>query len=126
MTAKRLLAVDDEVEFGRFVARVARGLDYVVEVTTTAEDFMAAFQRFDPDVIVLDMIMPRMDGVELIRWLGRAKCRARIVIISGFNPAYAKMAELLGDAWGILSVITLAKPVSLIDLRAALEPAGLA
>ncbi|HVJ51800.1 MAG TPA: response regulator [Aliidongia sp.] len=120
MGTKRLLVVDDEADFGRFVARVAGALDYDVETTTNATDFMARFHSFDPDIVVLDIVMPEMDGVELVQWLVSVKCRARIIIISGYNPLYAQLAESLAAAQGILSVSTMTKPIKLADLRAIL------
>lgn len=124
MTGKRLLVIDDEADFAKFVARVASAMKFEVKVTTNAQDFMAAFNRFDPDVIILDIVMPDMDGLELIQWLAQEKCRARIVILSGFNPEFARMGELMATARGILSVTSMTKPVSIADLRNAIEPGG--
>ena len=131
MTKPRLLVIDDEPNFGKFVARVARVLGFDVEVTTCGNDFMAAVPRFQPEVIVLDIVMPDMDGVELIQWLAARGTAARVIISSGFNPQYANMAKILGTASGILSVMTLPKPVALADLQRALmigqeppEPGG--
>ena len=82
MNEKRLLVVDDEVAFGAFVRRVAQGLDFAVEVTSTADAFKEAYERFHPTVIVLDIVMPETDGIELIRWLGTMNCTARITSLS--------------------------------------------
>src|ERR1700685_1409142 len=112
MTNRRLLIIDDEIDFGKFVSRVASALGYAVEITTRGEDFMAAVLRDPPDVIILDVVMPKMDGVELIRWLAEQQSTARIIVVSGFNPHYAQMVEYLGTAQGILSVTTLLKPIA--------------
>jgi DNA-binding response OmpR family regulator len=120
MTDRRLLIIDDEVDFGKFVSRVASALGYQVEITTRGEDFMAAVLRVPPDVIILDIVMPQMDGVELIRWLAARRSPARIIVVTGFNPHYAKMVAGLGTAHGILSITTLVKPISIADLKVAL------
>jgi YesN/AraC family two-component response regulator len=71
------------------------------------------------------MIMPEIDGIELIEWLASVGCAARIVIISGFTPVYSKTAVSLGAAMGLLSISRLVKPVSLTTLTALLdEPAA--
>ena len=125
MTANRLLIVDDEPDFAAAVRRVAEKLDFVVEATTRGRDFKEIYQRFDPTVIILDMIMPEVDGIELMDWLASVKSTARIIIISGFTPLYAKTAASLGEAKGLTSILRLVKPVSLATLTAALqEPAG--
>ena len=65
MSSKRLLIVDDEPEFGKFVRKVAEEMEFEVRVTTRAPDFKEAYVAFDPTVIVLDVIMPGTDGIEL-------------------------------------------------------------
>ena len=120
MTNRRLLIIDDEADFGKFVSRVASALGYEVEVTTQSADFMAAVQRAPPDVIILDIVMPGMNGIELIRWLGEQHSAARIIVVTGFNPHYAQMVEGLGIAHGIRSITSLLKPIAIADLKAVL------
>jgi CheY-like chemotaxis protein len=120
VTQKKVLVIDDEIEFGRLVGRVARELGQEVEITTNATQFMESITRFKPDLIVMDMVMPDTEGIELIRWLTKAQYKARVIVATGYNPEYAKMAALMAKAEGILEVSTLAKPVRLVDLRAAL------
>ena len=118
---KRLLIVDDERAFGQFVNEVGIGLGFDVVVTEKASDFMSAYNETMPTNIVLDMVMPEIDGVELITWLANKKCTAKIIIVTGYNPRYIELAEDLGDAKGLPDIISLTKPVSLSDLRAALS-----
>lgn len=120
MSVGRLLLIDDEVDFGVFVRRVAQKLGLEVELTTRARDFKEAYKRFDPTIIVLDIVMPDVDGIEMMQWLNKEKCTARIVIISGYDPNYAKMAETLGNVAGNRSITRLRKPVSVADLETAL------
>lgn len=121
MAQRKVLVIDDEIEFGRLVGRVAQELDMEVEVTTNATQFMEAIVRFKPDIIVMDMVMPGTEGIELIRWLTKARYKARVIVASGYNPEYAKMAALMAKAEGTLEVSALAKPVRVADLRAALS-----
>lgn len=118
---KKVLVIDDEIEFGRLVGRVANELGHEVEITTNATQFMESIGRFKPDLIVMDMVMPGTEGIELIRWLTKAQYKARVIVATGYNPEYAKMAALMAKAEGILDVSTLNKPVRLADLRAALN-----
>jgi CheY-like chemotaxis protein len=117
---KRLLVCDDEPMFGKFVQRVAVALGYQVVVTCDGEAFMDAYGRFQPTTIILDMIMPEMDGNELVLWLAQQRCTADLIIITGYSPDYAMNAKLLAEYKGLRSVTTLRKPVSVFDLRAAL------
>ena len=121
MSEKRLLVCDDQADFAEFVRAVAEPMGYEVSIQTRSTRFAEAYESFLPDVIVLDMVMPDMDGTEIIRWLSQKGTGARVVIASGYSPKYAEMARLIGEARGLLNIKTLAKPVSVEALRAALS-----
>lgn len=121
MPAKRMLIVDDEPRFASFVERVAVRLGYDVEITTHGREFMAAYNRQKPDIVVIDMVMPDIDGNELVLWLVEQECAADIFIITGYHPDYAVNARLLAEYKGLRSVQTLSKPVSVARLREALS-----
>ena len=122
MRGKRLLICDDEPAFGRFVRRVAEDLGYTVCVTTEGHAMIEAYRSFDPTTIVLDMIMPGMDGNELVLWLAKQSCTARLIIITGYTPDYAAHAKVLAEYKGLRPVTTLHKPIEVSELRAALAP----
>ena len=124
MDRKRLLIVDDEPRFAAFVERVAEPLGYDVEITNHGRDFQSAYQRDRPDIVVIDMVMPDIDGNELVLWLVEQRCAADIIIITGYHPDYAVNARLLAEFKGLRSVATLSKPVSVGRLREALTHAG--
>jgi DNA-binding response OmpR family regulator len=121
-SAKRLLVVDDEPEIREIIRRAASGLDYDVETTENASEFKKAYESFDPTVIVLDIVMPQTDGIELIKWLIECGATAGIIVASGYNPLYAKMAATLGTDRG-LSVSYLDKPFKIGALRNAIREA---
>ncbi len=68
------------------------------------------------------MIMPGMDGNEVVIWLARQKSPARLIIITGYAPDYAAHAKVLAEYKGLGPVTTLHKPVEVDQLRAALGP----
>lgn len=122
MRQKNILIIDDEAKFATFVGRVAAPLGYDnVEVTTHGRDFQTAFRRLKPDLVVIDMVMPEIDGNELILWLVAQGYRGDLVIITGYSPDYAVNARLLAEYKGLRSVRTLSKPVSVVRLREALN-----
>jgi CheY-like chemotaxis protein len=121
MSAKRLIVIDDEAGFCEYVASVAVDLGYDVRTCGSFREFEQLYDGFEPSIILLDMVMPDVDGIEIIKWLVGKQCTARIVVTTGYNPQYAKMASLFGTTKGIASVTTLGKPVRLADLRAALS-----
>ncbi len=124
MQDKRLLICDDEPAFGRFVKNVAEDLGYAVRVTTEGRAFIEAYGGFKPTTIILDMIMPGMDGNELVLWLAKQRCTARVIIITGYTPDYAMHAKILAEFKGLGPVTTLHKPIEISRLRAVLGPSA--
>jgi CheY-like chemotaxis protein len=122
MQTNRLLICDDEPAFGRFVKNVAEDLGYEVYVTTEGRAFIEAYDSFKPTTIVLDMIMPGMDGNELVLWLAERNCTARVIIITGYTPDYAAHAKVLAEYKGLGPVTTLHKPIEVSRLRSVLAP----
>lgn len=122
MAAKRLLVMDDEAAFGRFVRRIAEGEGYEVEILTQPREFAETFDRFQPNMVVLDVVMPEIDGIELIRWLIAREAHIRLVIMTGFNPMYATMGAVLAEAHGLMEVTSVVKPIGVADLRKLLNP----
>lgn len=120
MTVKRLLVIDDEPEFGEFVRKVAVDQGYEVEVTTQGRAFQEAYRRHQPTTVVLDMVMPEMDGNELVLWLMQQGYAADLIIITGYSPDYAADAKRLAEFKGLRSVTTLTKPIRLAELRTVL------
>jgi len=120
MNARRLLVMDDNAEFRLFVRRVAEGEGFAVQDVAEMAELQDAYGRFEPTLIVLDIVMPETDGIEVLRWLGGRDCRARIFVVTGHNPHYAKLAARLGDTYG-LNVAMLYKPLRAAMLRQALQ-----
>ncbi|HRF61429.1 MAG TPA: response regulator [Candidatus Competibacter sp.] len=121
MSDKRLLIVDDEPGFGEFVRDVAQNLGYKVLVTTNGFDFQKSYTDFQPSKIVLDMVIPDIDGNELLLWLLQQGYAADLIIATGYSPDYAQDAKILAEFNGLRTVTTLVKPVSLAQMRAALS-----
>ena len=118
---KRLLVVDDEQDFCDFVRRVAEGMDYCVRTLTDSSKFQTSYNDVQPDVVILDMVMPDQDGFEVIDWMVENECGARVVLVTGYNPHYAKSAQIQAAARGIFQVKSFTKPISVRKLRAALD-----
>ncbi len=118
---KRLLLVDDEPGMTDFIEAVAEGESFEVRTSNRPTDFKESFRKYPPDAIILDLAMPGIDGVELLRWLAEENCKARIVIISGFDRRVLDAAGRMGEASGLRIVDTLSKPIRLADMREALK-----
>jgi DNA-binding NtrC family response regulator len=117
---KRLLVIDDEIEIGEFIRVVAEEMGYEVRVTASADEFRSLCDTFAPTVIMLDVVMPDIDGIELLRYLAGKHCRARVMVMSGYSAKYLESAERLSQAYGLGHVEPLTKPIRLAKLREVL------
>lgn len=94
---------------------------------TQVPDGHTALRHFDDginppvDVGIIDLALPGMDGLELIRRLAEARCRAGIVIIGAQSNAVLFSVETMALAYGINLLGTIAKPVSPARLTELIE-----
>ncbi len=121
MNRDRLLVIDDDAGFRSFVRRVSETVGYETVVTEDADDFKEKVRSWRPSVIILDLQMPKVDGVELLRSLGETKSAAKILIASGFDVKVVETAARLAAERGLAIAGSLHKPVRAAMLRDRLE-----
>jgi DNA-binding response OmpR family regulator len=111
MTQPRLLLIDDEPTLAEFLADAARESGFDPVITSEDEEFRSAFREQRPEMVALDLGMPGMDGVELIRFLAGEDYDAPVLIVSGFDRRVLETAFRLGEALGLTMVGPVEKPV---------------
>jgi DNA-binding response OmpR family regulator len=121
LDTKRLLVVDDEAAICDFVKQVAEESGFVVATASTHEQFRAAYESFRPTAILLDLVMPDVDGIALLGILADTDCRAKILIMSGYHPELLRSGFRLGDGYQLDVKGTLHKPFGSTELRVALQ-----
>jgi DNA-binding response OmpR family regulator len=121
MPQPKLLLIDDEPALADFVASAAAGCGFDPVVTSDDQQFRDAFLEERPDTVVLDLGMPGMDGVELIRFLAEQDYRSPVLIVSGFDRRVLESAFRLGEALGLSMAGPLEKPVRLEQLETMLK-----
>jgi EAL domain-containing protein (putative c-di-GMP-specific phosphodiesterase class I) len=89
-------------------------------VTTQAATFL---EKLTPDttLILLDLMMPGMDGIELLRLLAERNCKADIVLISSVGKRTIESAGQLGEILGLSIVGHLQKPFPMAELKKLLQ-----
>ncbi|KQX69746.1 response regulator [Angustibacter sp. Root456] len=113
----RALVVEDEIALGRALAINLRAHGYDVEAVADGASALAAAARRPPDVVVLDLGLPDLDGVEVVEGL-RGWSSVPIVVLSARHDRGQKVAAL--DA-GADDYVT--KPFDLVELLARLRAA---
>ena len=120
MTRPWLIVVDDEPEMGEFVCNVATKHGFQAVNATHATEFVTQY-RDDSRVIILDLFMPDIDGIELIRFLGRRKSNASIILMSGVDKSVLYSAQELALELGLHLLGTMSKPFRKDELVSLLE-----
>ena len=111
-TGARALVVEDAAEFRELVGGVLRREGFVVEVAEDGPAAIAAARAAEPDVVVLDIGLPGMDGVEVCRQL-RTFTDAYVVMVTGRQE---EVDKLIGLSVGADDYVT--KPFSARELVA--------
>jgi DNA-binding response OmpR family regulator len=129
MSQPRLLLIDDEPALAAFLARAAEESGFEPVVTGRDDEFRAAFLANRPDMVEVDLGMPGMDGVELLRFLAGHEYQNPVLIFSGFDRRVLDSAFRLGEALGLNMAGPVEKPVRfevlesvLSQLRSSLVP----
>lgn len=119
----RILLIDDEPALADFIASAAELSGFDPSVTSDDQAFRARFVDETPAMVALDLQMPGMDGVELLRFLADQDFRGPVLIISGFDRRVLDSAFRLGEALGLDMVGPLEKPARLDDVERILDGA---
>jgi DNA-binding response OmpR family regulator len=117
----RLLLIDDEPALAEFLANAARECGFEPVVTSDDAEFRGTFVSARPHMVALDLGMPGMDGVELLRFLAEQEYRSPVLIVSGFDRRVLESAFRLGEALGLSMVGPVEKPVRLEALEQVLS-----
>lgn len=121
MPLPRLLLIDDEPALAAFVAKAADMCGFEPVIADQDQHFRDSFLKERPKMVALDLGMPGMDGVELLRFLADEGYEDPVLIISGFDRRVLESAYRLGEAIGLQMVGPLEKPARLEELEAILN-----
>jgi len=116
----RVLIVDDEPNIVVSLEFLLGREGYELEVATTGDEALAAAERFDPDLVLLDVMLPDRDGFDVCRELRARGSDARIVLLTarGREAERVKGLDLGADLY-------VTKPFStrelLVEVRRCLE-----
>jgi len=121
MSKNRVLIIDDDQRICRLIKRVADDLDIESFATDNPELFEPANLGFEPNVIFMDLQMPKLDGVELLRKLAEQHSKAAIILASGMDKSVIETTEELGKSLGLNMVGFLQKPIDIDKATAIME-----
>ncbi len=118
-----VLVIDDDQHI-RYLLKVAlEGMGHQIIEATNGKEALDAIQKTSPSLVIVDIFMPEMDGIELIRTTRRTNSDVKIIVISG--NSFMKEIDLFKVAQRLGATHTLQKPFeirALLDMVQALLP----
>jgi DNA-binding response OmpR family regulator len=111
--AKKILIMDDEPNIADFLAEVLADEGYETYKTTQSLRFYDAVMEHQPDLILLDLMMPYLDGHDELKLLSMTLTRKIPVIVVTAHPNAARNREELREA-GVVHIVF--KPADLDKL----------
>lgn len=110
--AKTILIIDDHADAAAAVARIVSAAGLSPAVLTESPAFTTTFRALTPRAVILDVMMPDQDGIEVLRELAAIAPETPVLLMTGHGEVWARMARDLGTILGLTRVEMATKPVS--------------
>jgi DNA-binding NtrC family response regulator len=115
----RLLVVDDEETFRRVAVRELAAMGFDVRGVSSGEEALEVLQQQDADVILLDIKLPGMDGLETLQAIKESRPLAEVIMLTGHGTIETAIRSIRLGAYDYLT-----KPCKLEELEALILKAG--
>ena len=112
----RVLIVDDDQDHAESVADILQMRGYAVELAASGEQGITRFQQSDFHIVLMDVKLPGMNGVETFAEFRRIRPTARVLMMTGFS-----VEALLSQAIGNGALGVLRKPFAIAELLQTIE-----
>ena len=90
----RVLLVEDDLTAARGITLMLKGGNAVVDHADTGEEALELSRHYDYDIVVLDLMLPDMEGYEVVRRIRLARNNTPVLILSGLSRPQAKVKGL--------------------------------
>ncbi len=116
----KIEVLDDEPDFSKFVCSVASLMGFQATSPLSPQSFVKQYTA-DKEILFLDLYMPGIDGVDLLRFMANAAPPAAIVLMSGGDELVLKSAQNLAEELGLNVVDVIRKPIRKKQLESILS-----
>jgi DNA-binding response OmpR family regulator len=113
---RKLLVVDDQDSITRIVSKIGSQLGYDVRTLNDPTRAFDEFETFKPDVLVIDLVMPEVDGIDILHKILAMGTSAQIIVMSGFGKGYLRLGQEVAAFHEHPEITTLAKPFRRAEL----------
>jgi two-component system response regulator AtoC len=119
LMADRVLVVDDELSLRKVLSATLQREGYEVQLASDGEEAMAALERDGADVVVTDLVMPRMDGLTLLRKVVKAHPDVPVIVVTAHGKIDSAVTAMKAGAFDFVT-----KPFEHADLKAIIAKAA--
>lgn len=121
----RILLLDDDVFMLELLTEMIGSLGYShVHADTDARSALKALPTFRPDLLICDLSLPEMDGIEFLRTVAEKGFTGSVVLLSGMDSGILRAARTLATAQGLTILGAFSKPLARTALAELLAAAG--
>jgi EAL domain-containing protein (putative c-di-GMP-specific phosphodiesterase class I)/FixJ family two-component response regulator len=111
-----LVVIDDDIDIAEIIGQIGSQAGFDVQMVTDPDTLYEDIDTHGPVAIVLDLQMPKLDGIQVLRGLAQRKIKAGIILVTGMDERTIAAAELYGTERGLKVLATVQKPFSPEDL----------
>lgn len=117
---RKILTIDDSKTIFLILQKILEGSNYeIIYHAQTGEEAVAKYEELKPDLVTMDIVLPGISGIEVIREITAKDPKARIIVISSIGGVPQKLTESLEA--GAVNVLT--KPLDQDKVLAAFDKA---
>jgi two-component system response regulator PilR (NtrC family) len=113
--AGRILIVDDEEDIRALLSTYLSRINYVTETAIDGHEGLQKYLAGEYDLVISDMVMPRIDGLELLQRIRKADPDALFIMITGFPTIETAVKAIKEGAYDYIT-----KPFNLEDVKLCL------
>ncbi|MDX1957681.1 MAG: response regulator transcription factor [Leptospiraceae bacterium] len=113
---KKIIVIEDDNDIGTLIKKILDSSHYSTDVYVTGEDGLKGYKTEKPDLIILDLTLPDIDGIEVCRTIRKADEATPIFILSARNE---EIDRIMGLELGADDYIS--KPFSIRELKARID-----
>jgi CheY-like chemotaxis protein len=119
----RILVVDDDADICEVFSNVLRAAGHEVRLASDGAEALRVFESWRPQLVLLDLFMPNVDGLEALRAIRETSGAVKIIAMSGgwAGPRRSSPVDVLEQALALGANAVLAKPIDGVVLRRTVD-----
>ena len=115
MSGPRILIVEDDADNGRSLREAIADLGYAVELAATGRAGVEAFQARGADVVLSDLVLPDIDGIEVLKRIRTVAEKTPVILMTAYGSVDSSVRAMKAGAYDYLQ-----KPLDIDELQAKL------